>query len=506
MSKNFNSDGYYDDDHKSSIDDTSLNEDKNSDIKSKNRTAQIEINIEVSPQEWEEAKKMQLMLGKDNINFKLRKKDFNFNHSFLSIMSEKENRRKLFCLANNSQYLGMGKFGKVKLAVDEDGNYVAVKITGKIKNNKQPPLRQNKEEDEKEQNFEKAENRYHGGFTVQSPSKRNIHGNLLEQNETIEKRYQIIEYLGRSLKDILGIKSNTKDVPSLLKKKMLIIELSDIQKTMIAIGILNATLRLHAKGKIHCDLHEGNILVNIKQNTIEVNLADFGLAKELKYNFCLLSELDKDKEPKLGKMYFSCDNNTSTLRVIFRRPDGNIVQEELKDIQIPSDSLSETSLAEYRTQILNAMFQKGFLNPPDGAILFIEHDRGPVHLKIAAPEICHLEENKMVLNKHVFFSRYSDIFALGRILEEMLGLKLKCVKAMRNANYKNRPTINDVILELEERLKEAIEMEHKDDHTSNTRNKRSLSITSEYQSLNKEDNHKPRVEKKSPQNKKRKEK
>lgn len=153
MSKNFNSDGYYDDDHKSSIDDTSLNEDKNSDIKSKNRTAQIEINIEVSPQEWEEAKKMQLMLGKDNINFKLRKKDFNFNHSFLSIMSEKENRRKLFCLANNSQYLGMGKFGKVKLAVDEDGNYVAVKITGKIKNNKQPPLRQNKEEDEKRAKF-----------------------------------------------------------------------------------------------------------------------------------------------------------------------------------------------------------------------------------------------------------------------------------------------------------------------------------------------------------------
>ncbi len=253
--------------------------------------------IAVSKEEWKRAKEIQKQKGEQSPNFKLRRKDQEnqIEHSFMSVLDPQTQQMKLYALSNNGQILGEGEFGKTKLAVDEEGNYVAIKIQASVEY--KPNVVQATESEDELQDIESEEeleaddyaaaekdddvstekmvegllNRDKGGFDALSPSrkprKREPGGDKidLEFDQVTRKTYQVMEYLGVSLKEVLN-KGN----------------LSDKQKKEIGIGLLVALKELQDKNIIHLDLHPGNILVDMKKDPIKVSIIDFGKANILK--------------------------------------------------------------------------------------------------------------------------------------------------------------------------------------------------------------------------------
>ncbi len=249
---------------------------------------QMPAKIEISEEEWTQAKKLQQQkMQNNNVNTKIRRKDpieeINLKHSFITVIDPTSRSPKLYGLANNGQFLGVGEFGKTKLAVDEDGNFVAVKvITTVVKKSDIITSEKSKPNEDSEAKIEARLGRNKGNFNMYSPSrkprKREPAGMEipLAEDEIALKKYQVVDYLGVSLKDILEGKKDKSGKVIAAK-----IHLSDEQKQEIAIGLLEAIKLLHAKNVLHNDIHPGNILVDLNKKPIKVSIIDFGLSYEL---------------------------------------------------------------------------------------------------------------------------------------------------------------------------------------------------------------------------------
>ncbi len=250
-------------------------------------TDQKPVKIDISDEEWKEAKELQQQKLQDR---KIRRKDQDkenkLKHSFISVNDPASRSTKLYGLANNGQVLGVGEFGKTKLAIDEEGNCVAVKIITTvhtlhdiITSNQIAP------NEDSEVKIEAKLGRNKGSFSMYSPSRKprkRVPGGAessLSEDEVAIKKYQLVEYLGVSLKDIVeGKKDKTGKIITPQ------IHLSDEQKIEIAYGLLEAVKHLHDLNILHNDLHPGNILVDLNKKPIKVCVIDFGLSYELKPN------------------------------------------------------------------------------------------------------------------------------------------------------------------------------------------------------------------------------
>ncbi len=224
-----------------------------------------EIEFQVSSQEWARAKKI-VEQNPTITQFKIRRKDNdNLSQSFLCIDG------KLYAMSpKGTKLIGMGEFGKTKLGTDENGHIVAIKIQHHILKNK-VANKHHLPKKEKETEFEAELGRLHGSFSRDSISKKDKSGKTLTDIEGQEKKYQVVEYLGYSLRDILNGK--------VFKEP-----LTQEQNIKIAQGLLHAVKAFHDKNNLHCDIHPGNICVNFINGEPKVSLIDFGQAVKLSEN------------------------------------------------------------------------------------------------------------------------------------------------------------------------------------------------------------------------------
>jgi serine/threonine protein kinase len=266
----------------------------------------------VSPDDWKKAKIIQATMLAGTANFKINKRTADAEFSFLSIKSEKDQKQKLFAMANQGQILGRGAFGKVKLGMTEEGEFVAIKIQNVVRKASEPI--QTNPDDNKEIQIEKKLSRYHG-YLARRSDRRKIAGNKINDDEVVEKKYQVIDYLGVSLEQILygkKVKDSANQDVIEISPTPLTVE----QKKQIILGTLKAVSELHKQGIIHCDLHAGNILVSLEKKPIAVHIIDFGLAKQLDPGQSEIKVSSKEKinsnimAPEVGRLQYDKVKNT----------------------------------------------------------------------------------------------------------------------------------------------------------------------------------------------------
>ena len=220
----------------------------------------------ISEEEWDWAEKQQRIKSTEKENgFKIRRKSEKavkkqITHSFVSIPQPKHffscigpqsNRQELYCLSPKGQYLGKGTYGKVKLAKNRIGEYLAIKIQSVP------------EEDSKIAAARQYE--------VEIMQELGIyHGSMTRKSKTDKKEYQIIKYLGISLRDMIANGEIKKINPE--------------ERYRIGMEILKSLHTLHQRGILHCDFHSGNVLIEINKTTgkVNVSLIDFGFSKKLR--------------------------------------------------------------------------------------------------------------------------------------------------------------------------------------------------------------------------------
>ena len=230
----------------------------------------------------------------EHIVFKIDYKKSKLDHSYIYADG------KLLCV-QRGEILGEGGFGKVKLAVDKDGNQYVIKI-------QQNTLEQDAElaiskkmgrhvgdfkraRKSKDPFFDFAKNNIPAGkatgyqigqniggkrkFTITYQNQGGTFSKTLQVTEkeyqeiyinSKEKTYQIKPYLGSSLKDVLEVGGN---------------RLNAADQIEVALKLADALAKVHDMDIIHRDLNSGNVLLRKRTDGFEAHIIDFGLSHYL---------------------------------------------------------------------------------------------------------------------------------------------------------------------------------------------------------------------------------
>lgn len=199
-----------------------------------------------------------------------------FNHPFIIFRKNKQSDFKLYSLPKRGAVVyDNGIESKVKLGYDEEGKLFVVKIrTKKLKHNMPKVV-----EESSEQEILKDLGMEPVLFQDKSKSKKQImtiglSDVWLAEDEFFEKEYVLEEFGGVSLKKLID-----SGVMATLDNKI---------KKEISKRLISNLKFIHEKDILHCDLHSGNVLIDLKiedgkiVGVNNVKIIDFGLSRKIK--------------------------------------------------------------------------------------------------------------------------------------------------------------------------------------------------------------------------------
>lgn len=216
--------------------------------------------INITDQEWEKAYEIlkQKIKNKDP-DPKIYGKDIgNKNLSFIYINNE------LYC-SQNSEYLGIGGFGKVKIAQDRNGYCYAMKIEQKFESDAA------KAQKETELKIMQELGYLHGSVTREKPKEK--------MDKRLSRNIKNKNYLLQSLHEGESLDLYTNYIPSTTYND----DDSQLEeKLIVALKAAESIKSLHEKNIIHCDIKPENFMAKINGiDPIIVSAIDFGFSMKL---------------------------------------------------------------------------------------------------------------------------------------------------------------------------------------------------------------------------------
>lgn len=376
--------------------------------------------------EWEQVNR--LIASGNEQSLKLCKKESGLQYSYI-LLENSDGQKTPYRLGH--EILGQGAEGKVKVAVDQNGNKFAVKISADDKNDngKETEISLMKE----------------AGATVGDVKVKKEQAKYSKSlNDNIQsKRYVLLPFYEGA------------DVDKILQKNNLSLE----SKLILAQMSAGKVEELHEMDILHRDLKGANIRANIDENgrVLSVNVIDFGGAIKANAN-------GKVEAPPFGSPGFMAPE-LGREAILKAGNERGRVQNELKNLIRTQNNLDKTKLIEDAKEKLASEkdpLERRNINKKITELTRENSENqlklGPIQANILAKEerIKELSNDldRLFTQTQVVNSKSSDIYALGKMFEREFKLDLPALGLanMLAEKPEDRPSLSEVQKTLKENL------------------------------------------------------